>query len=756
MTGDQGTGVKEIGDPCSIWAHETSEAKEREEAEAKAKANDDKCQLSVASAARGAGDAATAAAGSNISSVVEGEGGQRVTGTATTTTIEEGNEAAGATRRMKSGAGAEASGDAGEALRTTNEVDGGTVNEERAAAAAAESIGKRGDANDGNDGDINADTVEKVQAIEGHSEATKALIHVGYTKARKNDIEAGAPDTRAPVSASASLPPQVLSDAIVAAYQRGFELGYTASATAAVPQSPVASSSAAFATATTSSSPYRAGIVPSLVGSPMSLGGGGGLGYHLASPIGSSPYSMTSPGGGLHKDRQGVAFRMPSSRMDATLFGHREQMPDSKAADTHPYKSQEDNMPLPAAINKQEQRAAAGGSVGDHSGSSFLDGEGNGGSMDDKSDDDDDDDDDGGGDDDDSTTAKKRERARARANNRKGYIDMIASKKAKAELTEFERNELKSWEERRDRKNHRSRERSVEKKSRIRHILDTPADQRSDADAAFLREHLARRERKNEGDRLRRERIRKMAGCGPKPPGVTVTARGPIKLATGELVEREEDAAAAVLLAKKEGAMSNDASSGRDTKAKSPHKTQKKRTSSEAAMAEGPKPKAPAARVESRGVQLPPAFLPPVPSLSTQSAEPRLLPTMYPHYGVPLAPKAPYYAGPLRGGAGGGAYPSLMTMQHRMRGGVGGTGMSMSSLPYPPFYGGGAPPHGPVPNWAASSLPALHQHHHQGSHPAPGRAPATHAGAWRAADHVPAGSSPSRLNNDKVADEQKR
>lgn len=717
MTGDLGTGVKEMGDPCSALGHEEQRAEVVED-----KANDEDKLSNPASA--GTGDAAGR-------SVVEGE--------------ERGQQQIVSRMMKESGAGADEK--SGDASGLRNEKQGGKISAEggavTAGSAAAETVSAPSsvlrtakDGVGGFDAATEGIAIES-QAILGRTASLKNELELepdeskdGNESKERSDNETAAnsnapPDRRggdaaaASTSASASVPPQVLSDAIVAAYERGFQLGLTASST--VPQSPVASSSsAAMTTATTAPSPYRAALIPSLVGSPMSLGGGGGgggVGYHLSSPIGSSPYSV---GGMMRTDRTGVmAFRMPPSRMEGAFLGHHEQIADKEAA-RHPYELHGDKAGAAKseALREETSRGAideqkrAGGSVDGSSGSSLGNEDSMGGNTNDH--------------DDDSNTAKKRERARARANNRKGYIEMIASKQGKKELTEYERNELKSWEERRDRKNNRSRERSMEKKSRIRHILDTPDNERSEEDAAFLREYQARRERKNEGDRLRRERIRKMAGCGPKPTGVTVPARGPIKLPTGEVVEREEDAAAA-LLAKKD-TLSNDAASEQEGKTKPGRKIQRKRTSSEAALADGPKPNSPGARGEGRSVQLPPAFVPPVPSLSTQSAvPPHLLPTMYPHYGVPLAPKAPYYPGLSQHVVGGGgvAHPSLM---------------AMNRIPFPPFYTG-APPHGPVPNWAASSVPALHQYQ-QGSH-ALGRAFPPHE-AVRAADSAPAGTTQNR------------
>jgi hypothetical protein len=134
-----------------------------------------------------------------------------------------------------------------------------------------------------------------------------------------------------------------------------------------------------------------------------------------------------------------------------------------------------------------------------------------------------------------------------RASNRKDYIEMISGKK-QAEMSMFERKELKSWEVRRSKKNIRSRERSLEVKERVRRILETAEHERSEDDAAFLQEYTSRQQRKNEGDRLRRERIRKVSGgkSGRKPKGVRVTARGFIQLPDGRVVGKEEDAAAAL------------------------------------------------------------------------------------------------------------------------------------------------------------------------------------------------------------------
>jgi hypothetical protein len=66
------------------------------------------------------------------------------------------------------------------------------------------------------------------------------------------------------------------------------------------------------------------------------------------------------------------------------------------------------------------------------------------------------------------------------------------------------------YENRRKRKNDRSRERALEKKEEIDRILAKPEKKRSKIERQFLDNALSAKKRKNEGDRLRRQRLKEM------------------------------------------------------------------------------------------------------------------------------------------------------------------------------------------------------------------------------------------------------
>lgn len=66
------------------------------------------------------------------------------------------------------------------------------------------------------------------------------------------------------------------------------------------------------------------------------------------------------------------------------------------------------------------------------------------------------------------------------------------------------------YENRRKRKNDRSRERALEKKEEIDRILTRQEKKRSKIERQFLDNALSAKKRKNEGDRLRRQRLKEM------------------------------------------------------------------------------------------------------------------------------------------------------------------------------------------------------------------------------------------------------
>jgi len=101
--------------------------------------------------------------------------------------------------------------------------------------------------------------------------------------------------------------------------------------------------------------------------------------------------------------------------------------------------------------------------------------------------------------------------------------------KPEEERTEEEMHIWQQYEQRRQRKNNRSRERALEKKEEIDRILAKPDKKRSKIEKQFLETALSAKKRKNEGDRLRRQRLKELGlstkGTGIKPG---ISARGPL------------------------------------------------------------------------------------------------------------------------------------------------------------------------------------------------------------------------------------
>jgi hypothetical protein len=75
------------------------------------------------------------------------------------------------------------------------------------------------------------------------------------------------------------------------------------------------------------------------------------------------------------------------------------------------------------------------------------------------------------------------------------------------------------YEQRRQRKNDRSRERAMERKEEIDRILAKPEKKRTKIEKSFLDTALYSKKRKNEGDRVRRQRLKDM-GIPTKGPGM--------------------------------------------------------------------------------------------------------------------------------------------------------------------------------------------------------------------------------------------
>ena len=97
----------------------------------------------------------------------------------------------------------------------------------------------------------------------------------------------------------------------------------------------------------------------------------------------------------------------------------------------------------------------------------------------------------------------------------KHKIKLIKEKKIQ-DRTEEEVKLYEAYEERRRRKNERSRERTKEIKAEMDRILDIPEKNRSAVEREWLHRHMKAKKRKNESDRQRRKRIKTI---GSFPPG---------------------------------------------------------------------------------------------------------------------------------------------------------------------------------------------------------------------------------------------
>jgi hypothetical protein len=126
---------------------------------------------------------------------------------------------------------------------------------------------------------------------------------------------------------------------------------------------------------------------------------------------------------------------------------------------------------------------------------------------------------------------RKNNMSRNRAQRRRDLVQGIYAKPESA-WTDDERSIVQKIEAHRGRKNCRSRERASEIKQQVDLILQKPDHERTKRELQFLHIHMDRKTRKNEGDRLRRKRM-KMLGIpfnnrselSEKP---RVSARGPL------------------------------------------------------------------------------------------------------------------------------------------------------------------------------------------------------------------------------------
>lgn len=124
--------------------------------------------------------------------------------------------------------------------------------------------------------------------------------------------------------------------------------------------------------------------------------------------------------------------------------------------------------------------------------------------------------------------ARKNAQSRARAMKHRQYVAAIEAKDP-SEMTPEEQLIWDTHQMRRKRKNDRSRERALEKKAEIDRLLQKSVNGRSKIEKHFLENALGAKRRKNEGDRLRRQRIKELGLAtkgGDTKPGIS--ARGPL------------------------------------------------------------------------------------------------------------------------------------------------------------------------------------------------------------------------------------
>jgi len=127
--------------------------------------------------------------------------------------------------------------------------------------------------------------------------------------------------------------------------------------------------------------------------------------------------------------------------------------------------------------------------------------------------------------------SRKNAQSRARAEKLRERISVI---EVKGDRNDEEKAVYTTFESRRQRKNDRSRERALEKKEEIDRILAKPEKRRTKIEKQFLEGALNAKKRKNEGDRLRRQRLKEL-GLSSKTTGLKpgISARGPIGIYRG-------------------------------------------------------------------------------------------------------------------------------------------------------------------------------------------------------------------------------
>ncbi len=110
---------------------------------------------------------------------------------------------------------------------------------------------------------------------------------------------------------------------------------------------------------------------------------------------------------------------------------------------------------------------------------------------------------------------EKNNLARKKENDLKARMKIISDKRPE-DRNHDENEAFKLFEQRRLRKNKRSRERTREKKAEMNRILAIPEQRRSEEEKIWLDVNLKAKRRKNEGDRMRRERIKQLGQSSSK------------------------------------------------------------------------------------------------------------------------------------------------------------------------------------------------------------------------------------------------
>lgn len=123
---------------------------------------------------------------------------------------------------------------------------------------------------------------------------------------------------------------------------------------------------------------------------------------------------------------------------------------------------------------------------------------------------------------------RKNASARANAASKRDLVEQLA-RRERGEMSKDEGDLLEKAEVARERKNRRSHESHTEKKNEIDRILSRTPAIRTPIEKKFLEQELSAKRRKNEGDRLRRLRLKELGFPPSRNTGkIGVPARGPI------------------------------------------------------------------------------------------------------------------------------------------------------------------------------------------------------------------------------------